>query len=168
MNDKIRTIAIAAATAALLSLAACGTQPGQPANQAGATQSSYPTSTTNNNNNAYAYARYGVVQSMDLVQQESKSGVGAGAIVGAVVGGVLGNQVGKGDGKTAATVLGAAGGAYAGNEIQKRNQQPQQPDTVRLQVRLNDGAYVTVTQDTTGDIRVGDRVVVQNGVARRY
>ena len=114
MNDKTRTIAIAAATAALLSLAACGTQPGQPVNQAGATQSSYPSNTTNNN----AYARYGVVQSMDLVQQESNSGIGAGAIVGAVVGGVLGNQVGKGDGKTAATVLGAAGGAYAGNEIQ--------------------------------------------------
>lgn len=165
MNQKTRTFAVAAAAAAVLSLAACGTQPGQTANQGGSTQGSYPASTTNNN----AYARYGVVQSMDLVQQESgRSGIGAGAIVGAVVGGVLCNQVGKGDGNTAATVLGAAGGAYAGNEIQKRNQQPQQPDTVRLQVRLNDGAYVTVTQDTTGDIRVGDRVVVQNGVARRY
>lgn len=164
MNQKIRTLAVAASAAALLSLAACGTQPGQPANQGAATQSSYPASNSSN-----AYARYGVVQSIDLVQQQSsKSGLGAGAIVGAVVGGVLGNQVGKGDGKTAATVLGAAGGAYAGNEIQKRNQQPQQPDAVHLQVRLNDGANVSVTQDTTGDIRVGDRVVVQNGVARRY
>ena len=164
MNQNIRTIAAAAATAALLSLAACGTQPGQPANQAVTPQSSYPTST----NNSYAYGRYGVVQSIDLVQQENKSGIGAGAIVGAVVGGVLGNQVGKGDGKTAATVIGAAGGAYAGNQIQKRGQQPQQPDAVRMQVRLNDGTYIEVTQDTTGDIRVGDRVVVQNGVARRY
>jgi outer membrane lipoprotein SlyB len=164
IDKKTRTIAVAAATAALLSLAACGTQPGQPANQGGATQSSYPSST---NNNA-SYARYGVVQSIDLVQQESTSGIGAGAIVGAVVGGVLGNQVGKGDGRTAATVLGAAGGAYAGNEIQKRNEQSQQPAAVRLNVRLNDGAYVAVTQDTAADIRVGDRVLVQNGVARRY
>jgi outer membrane lipoprotein SlyB len=109
-----------------------------------------------------------VVQSIDLVPQESRSGIGAGAIVGAVVGGVLGNQVGKGDGRTAATVLGAAGGAYAGNETQKRSQQPQQPDAVRLQVRLNDGANVTVMQEATGDIRVGERVVVQNGLARRY
>ncbi len=161
MIDKTRTITAAVATAALLSLAACGTQP---ANQGGATQSSYPSSTGAN----VAYARYGVVQSIDLVQQESKSGIGAGAIVGAVVGGVLGNQVGKGDGKTAATVLGAAGGAYAGNEVQKRNQQSQAPDALRINVRLNDGAYVALTQDAADDIRVGDRVVVQNGVARRY
>jgi outer membrane lipoprotein SlyB len=164
MIEKTRTLALVAATAAVLSLAACGTQPGQPMAQGGATQSSYPAGTTNNAN----YARYGVVQSIDLVRQQGASGVGAGAIVGAVVGGVLGNQVGKGDGRTAATVLGAAGGAYAGNEIQKRNQQPQQPDAVQLQVRLNDGAYISVTQDTAADIRVGDRVVVQNGVARRY
>ena len=109
-----------------------------------------------------------MVRSIELVQQEHKSGIGVGAIVGAVVGGVLGNQVGKGDGKTAATVVGAAGGAYAGNEIQKRNQQSQQSDAVRLNIRLQDGANISVTQDTADDIRVGDRVVVQNGVARRY
>jgi len=164
MIEKTRTLAVAAATAAVLSLAACGTQPGQPMAQGGTTQGSYPTSSTNNAN----YARYGVVQSIDLVRQQGTSGIGAGAIVGAVVGGVLGNQVGKGDGKTAATVLGAAGGAYAGNEVQKRNQSGQQADSVQLQVRLNDGAFISVTQDTAADIRVGDRVVVQNGVARRY
>lgn len=164
MIDKTRTFGAAVATAAVLSLAACGTQPGQPMPQGTTTQGSYPNTTSNN----ASYARYGVVQSIDLVHQQGTSGVGAGAIVGAVVGGVLGNQVGKGDGRTAATVLGAAGGAFAGNEIQKRNQQPQQPDAVQLQVRLNDGSYVAVTQDTAADIRVGDRVVVQNGVARRY
>jgi len=42
-----------------------------------------------------------------------------GAIAGGVVGGLLGNQVGKGTGKTVATVAGVAGGAYAGNKIQK-------------------------------------------------
>jgi outer membrane lipoprotein SlyB len=159
MIDKTRTLAVVAATAVVLSLAACGTQPGQPM-----AQGSYPASTTNTANDA----RYGVVQSIDLVRQQGTSGIGAGAIVGAVVGGVLGNQVGKGDGRTAATVLGAAGGAYAGNEIQKRNQPGQQADAVQLQVRLTDGSYISVTQDTAADIRVGDRVVVQNGVARRY
>ena len=48
------------------------------------------------------------------------SAVGIG--VGAVVGGVLGNQVGSGDGKTLATILGAIGGGYVGNEIAKKNQ----------------------------------------------
>ena len=43
--------------------------------------------------------------------------------IGALVGGVLGHQVGGGSGKTLATVAGAAGGGYAGNQIQKKTQQ---------------------------------------------
>lgn len=164
MTNTTRTFTCTIAAAALLALSACGTQPNQPVYQSGTTQGSYPANTSGNTTDA----RYGVVQSMDLVQQESRSGIGAGAIVGAVVGGVLGNQVGGGSGKTAATVLGAAGGAYAGNEIQKSNQQAQTAQAIRLNVRFREGDYVTVTQESAADIRVGDRVVVQNGVARRY
>jgi uncharacterized protein YcfJ len=40
-----------------------------------------------------------------------------------VAGGVLGHQVGGGKGKTLATVAGAAGGAYAGNQVQKSMQE---------------------------------------------
>jgi len=162
MTNTTRTITCTVAAAALLALSACGTQPNQPVYQGGTSQSSYPASTGSQTN----IARYGVVQSINMVQQES--GIGAGAIVGAVVGGVLGNQVGGGSGRTAATVLGAAGGAYAGNEVQRRNQQGQSGQAVSMDVRMQDGAYVTVTQDSAMDIRVGDRVVVQNGVARRY
>ena len=53
--------------------------------------------------------------------QNSAVGIG----LGAVVGGLLGNQVGDGKGRTLATIAGAVGGAYAGNEIAKRNQQEQ-------------------------------------------
>lgn len=53
--------------------------------------------------------------------QNSVVGMG----LGAVVGGLLGNQVGDGRGRTLATIAGAVGGAYAGNEIAKRNQQEQ-------------------------------------------
>jgi len=42
--------------------------------------------------------------------------------IGALVGGVLGHQVGGGNGRTLATVAGAAAGGYAGNRIQKRTQ----------------------------------------------
>lgn len=110
-------------------------------------------------------SEYGVVQSIELVHPTS-TGVGAGAIVGAVVGGVLGNQVGSGDGKTAATVIGAAGGAYVGNEIGKRNQP--QADAFKLTIRMADGTHQTLTQTSHADIRVGDRVKIDNGVARRY
>lgn len=117
-----------------------------------------------------AYSGYGVVQSIDLVRQDNAgiggSGIGAGTIAGAVVGGIIGNQVGAGQGKTAATVIGAAGGAYAGHELEKRNQQ--QSDAYKFTIRMNDGHYQTVTQSTNDDIRVGDRVRVDNGVARRY
>ncbi len=49
--------------------------------------------------------------------QNSPVGIG----VGALVGGVLGNQVGSGDGKTLATIAGAIGGGYIGNEVAKKN-----------------------------------------------
>lgn len=112
-----------------------------------------------------AYTGYGVVQSIDLVRQGS-SGIGAGAVVGGIVGGIIGHQVGSGQGNTAATVLGAAGGAYAGHEIEKRNQP--QADAYKFTIRMRDGSYQTVTQTSIEDIRVGDRVRIDNGVARRY
>ena len=56
------------------------------------------------------------------VKQVEKKGEGSavGLLGGAVVGGVLGHQIGGGTGKTLATVAGAAGGAYAGREVEKK------------------------------------------------
>lgn len=146
---------------AVLALGACANSP---ANTYGSAPA-YPQSSSSR-----AYQQYGVVQSIDLVRQDNTgiggSGIGVGAIAGAVVGGVVGSQVGKGRGNTAATVIGAAGGAYAGHEIEKRNQQ--QSDAYKLTIRMQDSSYQTVMQSTTGDIRVGDRVQIDNGVARRY
>ncbi len=143
------------AIAAVLALGACADM------NTNRAPSNYPPPTQSNT----AYSGYGVVQAIDLVGQ-SNSGVPAGAILGAVLGGVLGNQVGGGSGKTAATVIGAAGGAYAGNEIEKRNQQ--QTQGYKFTIRMTDGSYQTLTQASHADIRVGDRVRIDNGVARRY
>ncbi len=121
-----------------------------------------------------AYSGYGVVQAIELVQQNSTassgiggSGIGIGAIAGAVVGGVLGNQVGGGTGQTVATVAGAAGGAYVGNEIEKRQQQ-KTVDAYKVTVRMDSGSYQTVTQNNNAGLRVGDRVRVDNGTVQRY
>lgn len=46
-----------------------------------------------------------------------------GAVVGGLVGALVGHQIGDGRGNTLATLAGAAGGAFAGHEIQKRHQQ---------------------------------------------
>ncbi|NDP38395.1 MAG: glycine zipper 2TM domain-containing protein [Rhodoferax sp.] len=144
------------ALAALLALGGCQTM--APANTSN-TGTAYPQSSYG------AYTGYGVVQSIELVQQGS-SGIGAGAVMGGIVGGILGHQVGSGQGNTAATVLGAAGGAYAGHELEKRNQP--QANAYKFNIRMQDGSYQSVTQTTIDDIRVGDRVRIDNGVARRY
>jgi len=122
-----------------------------------------------------AYSAYGVVQSIDLVQQGSTgntgiggSGVGIGTIAGALVGGLLGHQVGSGRGNTVATIAGAAGGAYVGNRVENRTQQQRTADVYRLGIRMDNGSYQTLTQNTIADLRVGDRVRIDNGSVQRY
>jgi outer membrane lipoprotein SlyB len=150
--------------AAVLTLGACETM-NTPANTS-SSGTAYPQST----HSSGVYPGYGVVQSIDLVRQDNAgiggSGIGIGTIAGAVVGGIVGNQVGAGRGNTAATVIGAAGGAYAGHELEKRSQQ--QSDAYKFSIRMDNGSYQTLTQSTNADIRVGDRVQIDNGVARRY
>ena len=150
--------------AAVLTLGACAdmNNTGNP-NYSG---SSYPQST----NQGGAYASYGIVQTIELVRADNRgiggSGVGVGTIAGAVIGGIVGHQVGQGQGNTAATVLGAAGGAYAGHELENRNQPTS--DAYKFTIRMNDGSYQTLTQTTNPNIRVGDRVRIENGIAQRY
>lgn len=150
--------------AAVLALGGCGTM-NPPANT-----SSYGTAYPQSTYSDGTRAGYGVVQSIELVRQDSAGiggiGIGIGTVAGAVVGGVVGSQIGKGGGKTAATVLGVAGGAYAGHELEKRSQQ--QADAYKFTIRMSDGSYQTLMQSTNPDIRVGDRVQIDNGVARRY
>lgn len=104
---------------------------------------------------------YGVVQSIELVKQ-GDSGVGVGTVAGGVVGGVLGSQVGSGTGQTAATIGGAAAGAYIGHQFEKGK-----GDVYKFTLRMDNGSYQTVTQSTTANFKVGDRVRLENGVLSR-
>ena len=151
---------------AVLMLGACGTM-NDPFNTSGS-ETAYPGTV----NPGSAYSGYGVVDSIERVSQGNTgiggSGIGIGTIAGAVVGGIVGNQVGSGRGNTAATVVGAAGGAYVGHEIDKRQQHAKTDDLYKLSIRMNSGSYQTLTQTTVADLRVGDRVQIDNGIARRY
>jgi uncharacterized protein YcfJ len=60
----------------------------------------------------------GTVTEVKTVEKKGE-GSGLGMVLGGVAGGVLGHQVGSGRGKDVATVAGAAGGAYVGNEVEK-------------------------------------------------
>ena len=100
---------------------------------------------------------YGRVQSIDVVSAEQR-GPGAGAVLGAVIGGVLGNQIGSGSGRAAATGAGVVGGAIVGHQIQKRNAS----DVYRVSVRMDNGERRTFDYNRIDDLRVGDRVRVDN------
>lgn len=107
---------------------------------------------------------YGVIEAIETTRA-SGDGIGVGTVIGGVVGGVLGNQVGSGSGKTAATVVGAVGGAVVGHEIEKSNKTQ---DAYHIRVRLDNGNYQTVTQDSINDLQVGNRVRVENNRVSRY
>ena len=89
-------------------------------------------------------------------------GSGAGAVAGGVVGGVLGNQV---FGGTAATVIGAAGGAVAGNNLERNHRT--EVTGYRVSVRLDNGRSRTFTETQVGGLRVGDRVRIHGGRLQR-
>ncbi|HTS22677.1 MAG TPA: glycine zipper 2TM domain-containing protein [Casimicrobiaceae bacterium] len=105
-------------------------------------------------------ARVGTVESINqAVEQKSPSG--AGLVVGGLVGAGLGSLIGSGTGRTVAAVVGAAGGAYAGNQIEKNQGQV----VYQIGVRYDDGSWATIRQSAPAGLRVGDRVrVTDSGI----
>jgi outer membrane lipoprotein SlyB len=104
-------------------------------------------------------ASCGTVDGIFPIEQAGQ-GSGAGAVLGGVVGGVLGHQVGKGRGRDVATVAGAVGGAVLGNQIEKGTKTTRSFD---VRVRMEDGTFQTVRSDVEPNVRVGDKVRIENG-----
>jgi outer membrane lipoprotein SlyB len=108
----------------------------------------------------------GVVESVRAVQRQGKpkgiagTPVTPGMAIGGAVGGVVGNQFGHGSGRTATTLLGAAGGAYAGHAIENRRERY---TAYVLRVRMHDGTYRTVEQRQP--VARGAHVVIENHTA---
>jgi outer membrane lipoprotein SlyB len=130
-----RSVAVLAA-AATLALAACSTPP--------AFEVSQPSS-----------GRAGTVES---IQQDSVQNMNTavGTIGGALIGGGLGSLIGGGTGRTVATVVGAVGGGFVGNQVAERDRTP----VWRIGVRYDDGSYATIQQTAAPGLRIGDRVRV--------
>jgi outer membrane lipoprotein SlyB len=110
-------------------------------------------------------ASYGTIDSIQVGRVASGSS-GAGAVAGGVVGALLGNQVGSGSGRSAATVAGAVGGALVGNEVEKSRAQGR--EAYQIGIRLDNGDYRVIAQDSVQDLRVGNRVRVIDGRVYRY
>ena len=103
---------------------------------------------------------------VDSIRVTEKAGEGSavGVIAGGVLGGLLGNQIGSGRGNTAATILGAAGGAYAGHQVEKNVKKTSQYE---VNVRMEDGGLRTVTYDQEPGFRSGDKVRFIDGKLTR-
>ncbi len=142
------SLAVVSASFAILLIGCASPQP-----QAGATPQSQSYERVSSYNGS------GVVEAVEVTHKES-NGV-AGTVVGGVAGGLVGSAIGGGTGRVLATVAGAAGGAYAGNQIQRNNAQAHQVYNIR--VRMDDGSLQSFAQDDNTDFRVGDRVRLDNG-----
>ncbi|MDB5898255.1 MAG: hypothetical protein JWP22_1365 [Ramlibacter sp.] len=90
-----------------------------------------------------------------------------GAVVGGVAGALLGSTIGGGSGRTAATVLGGVAGAAVGNNIARNQQGVTTQAGYRITMQSDQGVMRTFEVPATGDLRVGDRVRVDNGVIYR-
>lgn len=165
MRNTCRLAAVASTVAAALILGAC-------ADTGPMYRSTYPTGPSGANaaTQPVAGTEWGRITSIEYIPVGSttsnNSGV-IGAIVGGLVGGVIGSNIGQGSGRTAATVLGAGAGALAGNRIARNASGATTAAGYRVTVQMDGGAWRTYEVGATGDLRVGDRVRVENGVIYR-
>ncbi|MGF6609067.1 outer membrane lipoprotein SlyB [Paraburkholderia sp. WSM4175] len=104
-------------------------------------------------------ATCGTVVAISALRHEGH-GTGIGAVGGAVAGGVVGNQFGAGGGRTAMTLLGALGGGFAGNSVEKHLRST---TSYSVRVRMEDGKMRYFTYQEAPPFRDGERVRVQNG-----
>jgi outer membrane lipoprotein SlyB len=95
-----------------------------------------------------------------------------GGIIGAVVGNVVGKNVNNGNNRSGTTILGGAAGAAIGNASANRGQantasSGAAAQAFRVMVQTDNGVMRTYEVGGLGDLRVGDRVRVENGVIYR-
>lgn len=103
--------------------------------------------------------RSGVIEQIKNVQIQSNHHRGVGAVVGGLAGLGLGSLIGDGTGRDVAMVLGAVGGAVAGNEAQKKYDAPKPGQQVI--VRTSSGVLVSVIQPVDSSLYPGERVYIE-------
>jgi outer membrane lipoprotein SlyB len=109
----------------------------------------------------------GTLATVQAVREVKDPGqhTGLGPIAGGIAGAVLGDQIGgKGNTRKVITVLGAAGGAYAGREIEKHARATKHWE---IDVRRDDGLQETVRSDVAPPYQPGERVRLREGRLER-
>jgi len=106
----------------------------------------------------------GKVEAIELYRAPDNKPLNGGTLIGGIAGGVIGHQIGSGRGNTAATIAGAIGGALVGNDIEKKQEQTTR---YRITVRFDSGSSLIVEDQRDPNLRVGDRVRVEDGHIHR-
>lgn len=147
---NIRTVALLVAVP--LALSAC------------ATRSNSPNVYRSGEAQAEREVRYGTIETMRAVDIQ-RDPTGVGTIAGAAIGGLAGSTVGGGRGATIATVVGALGGAIAGQAAEGAGSiRP----GVELVIRFDNGDIRAIVQEDAGGLRAGDRVqIIGSGASLR-
>jgi outer membrane lipoprotein SlyB len=156
-NMKSTSTIAALIVASTAVLSGCATTTSTPYNN-GYSQPGYNTNVSSG---------YGTIDSIQVVRGSGGTS-GGGAVVGGLVGALVGNQVGSGSGRTAATVAGAVGGAAIGNSVEANRNNNNGQDMYQLNIRMDNGEYRSITQDSVYDLRVGNRVRMVDGRVYRY
>ena len=106
---------------------------------------------------------YGYVESLQAYRAADNKPIDVGTVLGGIAGGIIGHQIGSGSGQTAATIAGAIGGAILGHHVERNVS----GSRYRITVRLDSGSTLVVDDTRDVDLRVGDRVRVENDRVRR-
>jgi outer membrane lipoprotein SlyB len=105
-------------------------------------------------------AEEGQIEAVEIHRAPDSKPVNGGTLIGGIAGGVIGHQIGSGRGNTTATIAGAIGGAVVGNEIEKKQGQATR---YRITVRLDSGSSLIFEDTRDLNLRVGDRVRIEDG-----
>ncbi len=164
--NKTSSLAIASIVGAC-TLAGCAEQPIYPSQSAPQSSPSqgYPSQGYPAQGYPAQRESLGTVDKIELIGRSDPNNI-VGTVIGGIVGGLIGHQIGGGRGQTITTIAGAAGGAYVGNQVEQRRRAPH--ESFRVTVRMDNGAFQTITEDNITDLRTGDRVRVDGNTISRY
>ncbi|WP_198969457.1 outer membrane lipoprotein [Xylophilus sp. ASV27] len=170
MTSLPRSLSLALGLVAVVSLSACVTDPyyARPAPYPTAYPAPVARPAPYPAYQQSSYLEYGRISNIEVMQSEqARAPSGAGAIIGGLLGAVVGNQIGHGGGRALATGIGVMGGAVAGNQIEG-NQRGPIVQTYRISVQTDNGSMRAFDVPSPGDLRIGDRVRIQDGQIQRF
>ena len=126
-----------------------------------------PATTVSTNSPSLVYGRVATIEYVPPGTPTSRNANLIGAVVGGVAGAALGHTIGGGSGRDVATVLGGVAGAAVGSQVGRNAAGTTTTPSYRVSVQSDQGGVYTYEVGAAGELKVGDRVRVENNVIYR-